>query len=134
MRHKLLSLVLASKYEFAFPIDNASVSVSEHLTILEVNLHKLGKAYWMSGWQQHWEDLVTLSLSKQWTMKRHLCNGHFEYCAPLLLGIGKGQSKRMEDANFYICESERYLICPNRAIKIVMHHSVLRMTAEFSYH
>lgn len=27
---------------------------------------------------------------------------HIQYCAPLLLGIGKGHSKRMEDANFYI--------------------------------
>ena len=27
---------------------------------------------------------------------------HFQYCAPLLLGIGKGHSKRMEEANFYI--------------------------------
>ena len=27
---------------------------------------------------------------------------HFQYCAPLFLGIGKGHSKRMEDANFCI--------------------------------
>ena len=45
---------IASNYEFAFRIDNASVSVSQHLTILEVTLDKLavGKAYRMSGRQQ----------------------------------------------------------------------------------
>ena len=45
---------IASNYEFAFRIDNASVSVSQHLTILEVTLDKLavGKTYRMSGRQQ----------------------------------------------------------------------------------
>ena len=44
---------IASKYEFASRIDNASVSVSEHLTILGVTLDKLtvGKAYRVSGRQ-----------------------------------------------------------------------------------
>lgn len=27
---------------------------------------------------------------------------HIEYCSPLLLGVGKMQANRLEDANFYI--------------------------------
>ena len=30
---------------------------------------------------------------------------HLEYCSPLLLGVGKVQASRLEDANFYILRS-----------------------------
>ena len=30
---------------------------------------------------------------------------HFDYCSPLLIGIGKGQWNRMEDANYHIITS-----------------------------
>ena len=30
---------------------------------------------------------------------------HLEYCSPLLLGVGKTEIKRIEDANFYILRS-----------------------------
>ena len=30
---------------------------------------------------------------------------HLEYCSPLLLGLGKVQASRLEDANLYILRS-----------------------------
>ena len=30
---------------------------------------------------------------------------HFEYCSPLLVGLGKVQCNRLEDANYYILRS-----------------------------
>ena len=57
-------------------------------------------------WQRRTEKIK--SLYPIWTYEKALGKVHvfmilpvFQYCAPLLLGIGKGHSKRMKDANFY---------------------------------
>lgn len=42
---------------------------------------------------------VMLRLFKSFTLS------HFEYCCPLLLGVGRVQVNRVEDANYYILRS-----------------------------
>ena len=61
---------------------------------------RLGKAYRMTAALRRPCPFIPFEIMKR--LYKAFILPHFEYCAPFLLGIVKGQTKRMEDADFYI--------------------------------
>ena len=101
-------------YEYDLALNGNKVETQQSIKIIGVTLHR------MLTFKEH----ILLQLKKACTKLSalrcmnhlvptaviiHLYKAfmlpHFEYCNPLLLGVGRIQVKRIEDANFYISRS-----------------------------
>ena len=106
-------IVGPSSYEYEFLLNSREVNVSDTLKILGVSFDRM----------LTYKDYLTAQLKKAYAkttalrrIRRFIPTNmvrlyqtfilpHFEYCSPLLIGLGKIQGNRLEDANYYILTS-----------------------------
>lgn len=98
-------------YRYNFSVDNNEVDVNDTLKILGVTLDR------KLNFVAHVSEQVKKACAKASALRRIrrfipldvMCRlykaynlPHLEYCCPLLLGVGRGQVKKLEDTNNYI--------------------------------
>ena len=101
-------------YHYDFLVDNKSVDTTETLKILGVTLDR------KLNFTNHVKEQVKKACAKATALRRirkfipmdvmgrlykAFILPHLEYCAPLLLGVGKTQVNKLEVTNYYILRS-----------------------------
>ena len=101
-------------YRYNFSVDNIEVNANDTLKILGVTLDR--KLNFVAHESEQVKKSVCQSLcvmedSQVYSFERNVLLykayilPHLEYCCPLLLGVGRGQVKKLEDTNNYILRS-----------------------------
>ena len=99
------------KYDFDLTLNDSSVTTLLSIRILGVELDsmlnfkehissQLKKAYAMTGTLRRIRRFVPMDVML--ALYKSFILLHLEYCSPLLLGVGKFQPNKIEDANHYI--------------------------------
>ena len=103
-----------SKYDYSFQLGDSSIEVKDSLRILGVTIDA------MLTYKTHIKEQLTKAYAKGSALRRirrflepdvmirlykTFILPHLEYCGPLLVGIGKTQANKPDDANYYILRS-----------------------------
>ena len=103
-----------SNYDYGFQLGDSSIEVRDSLRILGVTIDA------MLTYKTHIKEQLTKAYAKGSALRRirrflepdvmlrlykAFILPHLEYCGPLLIGIGKTQANKLEDANYYILRS-----------------------------